>query len=241
MRYVWCIFEKLKSSSHLFIMLPDDYQNNLRYLINRFIFDNGFAPTTDQLASLSQTSLPEVEEGLSALADSHALVLHPNSFDIWVAHPFALFPTLFWVKTADKQWWGNCTWCSFGIAVLAKTDMQIFTKLDGEQEPVVINIKDDKVTDADYVVHFPIPASKLWDNVIYTCANILTFKTEADIDAWCKRHNKPKGHVMTVEKLWALSKLWYGNYLDPDFKRKTKEIAESMFEEVGLTDEFWKL
>lgn len=222
-------------------MNSNDYQNRLRYLINLFIFDNGFAPATNQLASLSDTSNHEVEQGLQALADNHALVLHPNSCDIWVAHPFALFPTLFWVKTADKNWWGNCAWCSFGIAALAKTDIQIFTKLDGEEEPLIISIKDDKIIDTDYVVHFPIPASKFWDNVIYTCANILTFKTESEIEAWCKRHNKPKGYVMSIEKVWGLSKLWYGNYLDPDFKRKTREIAQSMFEQMGLTGEFWKL
>jgi hypothetical protein len=222
-------------------MVSNDYQNRLRYFINRFIFDNGYAPTTNQLASLSDTTSREVEQGLQALADNHALVLHPNSFEIWVAHPFALFPTLFWVKAADKHWWGNCTWCSFGIAALTKTDTQIFTKLEGEEEPLTINIKGNKVIEEDYVVHFPIPANKFWDNVIYTCANILTFKGENDIEAWCKRHNKPKGHVMPIGKLWTLSRLWYGNYLDPDFRRKTKDIAQSMFEQVGLTSEFWKL
>lgn len=221
--------------------MTDELPNRIRYQVNRFIFDNGFAPTVNQLSKLLNLDEKEIRNGLTSLADNHAIVLHPNSFDIWVAHPFALFPTLFWVKTADKQWWGNCSWCSFGVASLTKTDTEIFTKLKGEQEPLKIEIKNNEVVQKDYVVHFPIPASKFWDNVIYTCSMMLIFKNENEIDEWCKHHNKPKGEVLPIDQVWALAQIWYGNYLDTDFKRKTKEIAENMFEQVGLTSEFWKL
>jgi len=53
----------------------------------RFIFDNGFAPTVDELAELLQTKVDIIEQTLKALTANHFLVLHPNSCDIWVAHP----------------------------------------------------------------------------------------------------------------------------------------------------------
>lgn len=221
--------------------MADDFQNKIRYHINRFIFDNGFAPCVGELVKLTQTDTKKVELGLKALSDNNALVLHPKSFDIWVAHPFALFPTLFWVKSAGKQWWGNCAWCSFGIATLINADAEIFTKLQGQQEPLTIHIKDNKVVEEDFVVHFPIPASKFWDNVIYTCSMMLIFKDENEVREWCKRHNKPKGQVLQIRQVWELSKLWYGNYLCKDFKRKTKQEAEEIFRQIGLTSDFWKL
>lgn len=221
--------------------MTDDYQNILRYHINRFIFDNGFAPTVSELSKQSHTTAIEVEKGLKALSDNHALVLHPNSFDIWVAHPFALFPTLFWVTTSHKHWWGNCPWCSFGIASLTKEDTNISTKLKGHEEPLLIQIKNGKVVQENYVVHFPIPAGKFWDNVVYTCPMMLIFKNENEVNDWCKQHNKPKGEVLPITQVWELAKIWYGNYLDTDFKRKTKDVAESMFAQVGLTSPFWKL
>ena len=70
---------------------------------------------------------------------------------------------------------------------------------------------------------------------------MLIFKDEKEIDEWCKNHNKPKGEVLPIQQVWELAQIWYGNYLDTDFKRKTKEIAESMFEQVGLTSNFRKL
>lgn len=221
--------------------MNDDIQNSIRYQVNRFIFDSGFAPSVTQLAELLALSQSEVENGLTALANNHAIVLHPNSFDIWVAHPFALFPTLFWVKTQGQQWWGNCPWCSLGIASLTKTDTEIFTKLKGQQEPLKIEIINNEIVQKEYVVHFPIPAREFWDNVIYTCSMMLIFENESEIDIWCKQHNKPKGEVLPIEQVWELAQIWYGNYLDPDFKRKSKEIAEAMFEQVGLTSSFWKL
>jgi hypothetical protein len=221
--------------------MNNDIQDKIRYQVNRFIFDNGFAPSVTQLADLLALPTAEIETGLTALANNHAIVLHPNSFDIWVAHPFALFPTLFWVKTDDQQWWGNCPWCSMGVASLTKKDTEIFTKLKGQQDPLKIEIINNKVVQKNYVVHFPIPARQFWDNVIYTCSMMLIFENESDIDEWCKQHNKPKGEVLPIEQVWELAQIWYGNYLAPDFKRKTKEIAEAMFAQVGLRSSFWKL
>lgn len=221
--------------------MNNDFQNQIRYHINRFIFDKGFAPTVDELVKLASADKSHIEQGLKALADNHALVLHPNSFDIWVAHPFALFPTLFWVKTKHKQWWGNCIWCSFGIATLTKADTEIYTKLQGQEESLTIHISDNKLVEENFVVHLPIPACKFWDNVIYTCANMLIFRNKNEVDEWCQRHNKPKGQVLPIGQVWELSKLWYGNYLDPDFKQKTKQEAEGIFEQIGLTSNFWKL
>jgi hypothetical protein len=65
----------------------DELQNRIRYQVNRFIFDNGIAPTVEQLASLLELDTKDIENGLTSLHDNHAIVLHPNSFDIWVAHP----------------------------------------------------------------------------------------------------------------------------------------------------------
>ena len=218
-----------------------ELQNQARYHINKHIFENGVGPSVEYLALTIGEPTSKIEEALTLLAENHALVLHPNSFDVWVAHPFALFPTLFWVKSNGKQWWGNCPWCSFGIAALCHANTEIFTKLNGEEESLKIDIVDNQVVQTDYVVHFPIPASKFWENVIYTCSMMLIFKNEEDVNEWCKRHNKPKGQVLPITQVWELAKIWYGNYLDPNFERKTKEIAESMFSQVGLTANFWKL
>lgn len=221
----------------------DELQDKIRLAVNQFIFDHGYGPKVTYLHEKLEGKYQanEIEEGLQKLQQNHAIVLHPNSSEIWVAHPFALFPTLFWVRSKGKKFWSNCPWCSFGIATLIKDDVDIHTKLGGEEESILITIRSGEVVQGNYVVHFPIPASHFWDNVIYTCSMMLIFNNEEEVNEWCQRHNKPKGEVLPIRQVWELSKVWYGNYLDPNFKRKTKEIADNMFESVGLTSSFWKL
>jgi hypothetical protein len=218
-------------------------QDKVRLKVNQFIFNNGFAPNTSQLSEMLTFPVVEIERGLSLLATNHAIVLHPNSYDIWVAHPFALFPTLFWVKSNNKQFWSNCIWCSFGIATLCQQegkDCDILTRLNGEEDNLLLQIRKNELIQKNYVVHLPIPVKHLWDNVIYTCSMQIVFENEQGVNDWCGRHNKQKGEVVPIEIIWDLAKIWYGNYMDEGFKRKTKETAEEMFASVGLTSEFFK-
>jgi hypothetical protein len=46
---------------------------------------------------------------------------------------------------------------------------------------------------------------------------------------------------MTLDQAWRLSKLWYGQRLDPDFRRPTVSEAQRIFEQVGLVGAFWEL
>ena len=221
--------------------MQQEFQDILRYHINRFIFDHGFGPTTLELALKTQTSEAEVKNGLDQLVASHAIVLHPNSHRIWVAHPYALFPTMFWVETDLRSWYGNCIWCSFGIAALAEGDAQIYTKLNGTIEPLTIHIRNGQVQESELVVHFPISARQFWDNVIFTCANMFAFDSEQAIEDWCKHHRVPKGEVKPIADVWELAQHWYGNYLSPTWTRKSAAEAGQIFQEVGFTSDFWKL
>ncbi len=218
-----------------------EQQDKIRYQINKYIFENGYAPEVKDLSAIMHVSEKEIEKGLDELAANHALVLHPASYKIWVAHPFALFPTLFWVKTSKKSWWGNCTWCSFGIAAAIKKDAEIYTKMKGEEETIILSIKDGQLQDADLLVHFPVPAKKFWDNVIYTCANMLVFRSEPEIVEWCERHRVSRGEIVPIQQVWELAQHWYGNYLHPRWTRKTVSEAETIFKQVGLTSDFWRL
>ena len=227
-------------------MEENELQDKIRYQINKWIFENGFAPNVNEISKEQNISEEETKKGLNLLAENHALVLHPNSHEIWVAHPFALFPTLFYVKTSSKnEWYSNCAWCSLGVAALTLNQnlkTEIFTKIAGEETPITIHINEEgEIIEKNFVVHFAIPAKKLWENVIYTCSMMLIFRNENEVDEWCKKYNKEKGEVKEIGKVWELAKIWYGDYLSVNFKRKTKEIAQEMFSRVDFTSDFWQL
>lgn len=150
-------------------------------------------------------------------------------------------PTNFYVRSPKGEWWGNCAWCSLGIAALLQEDVRITTTIGAETRQVEIRIKDGVIQEEEYVVHFPIPMKNAWDNVIYTCSNMLIFENESQIDKWSERHQISKGDVQPIAKIWAFAQRWYGNHLNPDWKKWTVDEAKVIFAEFELTGPIWDL
>jgi len=202
--------------------------SNLHYQILKDIIDHGFAPSVDSLAEIFQASSEDVVTALHELQEYHGVVLHPKETKIWVIHPFSLAPTNFYVTSKKGEWWGNCAWCSLGIAALLQEDVKIKTTIGAETKQIEINIIDGNIQEKNYFVHFPIPMKKAWDNVIYTCSNMLLFENEDQIDVWSAKHNIPKGDIQAVESIWNFSKKWYGNHLNPEWEKWTIQEAKQM-------------
>src|SRR5215216_830187 len=117
----------------------------LHYTVIKFIVDKGYGPEINELAELLGASEDEVAGALERLQEDHGLVLHPDGSKIWVAHPFSLAPTNFLVRCGDREWWGNCAWCSLGVAALLDRDVTITTALGANDKQVDVHIKDGRV------------------------------------------------------------------------------------------------
>jgi Alkylmercury lyase len=215
--------------------------SQLHYAIIKYIIDYGFAPGAATLSEILGVSISEIEEGLFALQEYHGVVLHPKEPKIWVIHPFSLAPTNFLVKSSKGIWWGNCAWCSLGVAALLNEDVTITTRFGAYDEQVVIHITGGKVIEENLFIHFPIPMKKAWDNVIYTCSNMLVFKNEEQINLWTERHNIPKGDIQPISNVWEFSKKWYGNHLNPRWEKWTMQEAKEIFAQFNLTNKTWDL
>jgi hypothetical protein len=70
---------------------------------------------------------------------------------------------------------------------------------------------------------------------------MLAFRSEEHVDRWCEAKGIPRGALLSIRQLWGLARAWYGNRLSEDWRRKTPEEAEAIFEEIGLAGPFWKL
>jgi len=214
---------------------------NLHFQIIKWIIEKGYAPTVDDLTSILKANEDQVINGLNKLQDYHGVVLHPNEPKVWVMHPFSLAPTNFFVQSSRGQWWGNCAWCSLGIAALLHEDVKITTTIGAEIKQIEINVVDGEVQEKGLFIHFPIPMAKAWDNVIYTCSNMLVFENEKQIDDWAKRHDVPKGDIQPIDNIWQFSKIWYGRHLDPNWTKWSIDDAKQLFTSFKLEGPLWEL
>lgn len=203
--------------------------------------ERGCAPSVQALAERFRVSREEMSAAMQALAEYHGVVLHPNSDEVWVIHPFSTAPTGFVCEAGERQWWGNCAWCSLGVARLAGGTCTIRTSLGMTGRQVTVRVENGELLDKDYVVHFPIPMTKAWDNVIYTCSLMLLFENEEDVDAWCAAHCKPKGDVRPIEQIWRFAAEWYGRHLDESWRKWTSEEAAAIFARQGLNGPIWEI
>jgi len=213
----------------------------LHHTILKHVIEKGYAPPLPVLASILEVHETEVVKALYALQEYHGVVLHPHKPEVWVIHPFSLAPTNFLVRSSTRQWWGNCAWCSLGIAALLNEDVTITTRYAAHDEQVVMHIVSGEVQEKQILIHFPVPMKNAWDNVIYTCSNMLAFKDEEEVDSWTKMHNIPKGDIQPVARILEFSKKWYGNHLNPEWRKWTMEEAKEIFRQFDLTGTTWDL
>lgn len=213
----------------------------LHHEIIEYFIEHGFAPSIAALSAVLDQPRESVTAALHALQNAHGVVLHPTSSEIWVAHPFSSAPTNFWVRSAGRAWWGNCAWCSMGIVALLGSDASITTTLGGESKQVAVGVVDGAVSPAELLVHFPTPMQHAWDNVVYTCSNMLLFDSEAAVDSWCARHRMPRGDVQPLEKIWKFARVWYGRHRDPEWTKWSPTEAKEIFSTFGLSGPTWEI
>lgn len=214
----------------------------LHHELIRGLVETCAIPSRDQLrALLGGVSAQELDRSFEDLAELHGVVLHPASHAVWAIHPFSLAPTPFLVESGTRRWWGNCAWCSLGIAVLVGEPCRITTTLGAEGEQVRLTVENGRVQPSDLVVHFPIPMSRAWDNVVYTCSTMLLFKDESQVVEWSSRHQIPRGDVQPIAKVLELAQRWYGEHLRPDWTKKSVAEARAIFADLGLSHPVWSL
>jgi hypothetical protein len=222
-------------------MTTDYLPERLHHLLIRDVAETGHAPDLARLSMLAGLEEAEAEQALKGLAEMHGVILVPNSCRVWSLHPFALLPTSFWVSTTAGGWWANCAWCSLGIGAALQEDVSIFTSEGAEGQRLEFQVDKGRAAPSGILMHFPYPPAQWWDNPYAPCANILFFSSEANIDAWCARHNHPKGAVLDLQTGIGLAAKWFGDYASPEWHRKTSAQARAIFSDLNLDPSFWTL
>ena len=68
---------------------------------------------------------------------------------------------------------------------------------------------------------------------------MLLFRSEESVNRWCEEHRLPRRPLVSLEQLWQLALIWYGNRLTPESRRPAPDEMVSVFASIGLTDPFW--
>jgi len=81
---------------------------------------------------------------------------------------FSTDPTNFRVTTERGGWWANCAWDSLAIIAALHTDGHIGSTWSDTGEPLALDVTDGQLDNSDGYIHFVVPASRWWDDVVFT-------------------------------------------------------------------------
>ena len=65
------------------------------------------------------------------------------------------------------------------------------------------------------------------------------FRSEEHVARWL--NGREPGATISITKLCQLADAWWGDRLAPDWQPHTRDQNQAILDEVGLTDEFWRL
>ncbi len=143
---------------------------NVRHFIYNHIAQTTTPPGLDEIALALDLSLPEVKKALEELDALHALFLDPGTYQVHIANPFSGLPdTGFVVDVGGKTYWANCAWDSYGvIAALQAENGDIRAACAYDGQPLHLKVRDGQAISAGEVIHFQVPFSQWYDDMVFT-------------------------------------------------------------------------
>lgn len=146
-----------------------DLDRTVRWAVFSSLRDRSVAPSADEIGDALGVGTDEVAASMRRLHDAHVLVLYEGTADVRMALPFAAKPTPFSVGVGDRRWWANFAWDAYAIpAALGADDAAIETDCPDCGDPMHLEIQRGDAVSGDALVHFLLPASRWWDDIVFT-------------------------------------------------------------------------
>ncbi|HLG08413.1 MAG TPA: organomercurial lyase [Gaiellaceae bacterium] len=147
----------------------DAFELDVRRHVYFSVVANGGPPTTRETAEAFGLPEPDIVDAYRRLHDAHALVLFPDTTEIWMANPFCFAPTPHRVTAGGRTWTGTCCWDALGIPSALHTDGEIATECACCGDPLRLVVRDGELADgADTLCHILVPARRWWEDIGFT-------------------------------------------------------------------------
>lgn len=140
----------------------------IRHFIYSHLVDTTLPPSVDETARHFNISIKETGALYKELADHHAIFLEPETYTVRMAWPFSAIPTDFKVRANGKTYFANCAWDMLGIPAALHSDATIEAVCTESNETVQLQIKNGEVSDSSLLVHFLLPFSRWYDDLVFT-------------------------------------------------------------------------
>jgi hypothetical protein len=142
----------------------------LRVFVYDTLIESGRAPDARAIGAHFGVSADDARQALRAQRIGKTLLTHPETGEIWMAGPFSAVPTSYRVLAGRTSWWANCAWDMLGIPVIVgqRVEVQATCTDCGDPFRTTVEPRTGPAPDAEWIVHFLVPASRWYDDIGFT-------------------------------------------------------------------------
>jgi hypothetical protein len=146
-----------------------DFDTKVKLKIYQMVARETVMPAASEVAAQLSVPAGEVQAAFKRLYRKRLLVPEPgDETRIRMAPPFSGVATPFRVEVSAKSYYANCVWDAFGVPAALHADATIHASDGFTGEPLLLQVKDGKPGQRDWVAHFAVPAAQWWRDIIYT-------------------------------------------------------------------------
>jgi hypothetical protein len=220
-----------------------DLDREVRIAIARSIKTRGKIPTIAAVAADIAKDVATVDASFARMIEARVFLPRKGSHEIHAYSPFCAEPTDFFVTAAGRVWFAIDAWDALGIPAALGQPGIVEAHCADCNASLAVEVDPDGATDVQTwtVMQVGVPARDFWKDIDYTVSTVLLFHSEEHAERWRERAKPPASTTLAIEQATALAHAWYGNKLDPDWRRFTADEAEALFDDLGLDPEFWRL
>jgi hypothetical protein len=128
----------------------------------------GTRPTVSDIAGQVGVTLPQAREILARLRAQRVLVLEADTESIRMAPPFSGVPTQHRVTADGVTFYANCAWDALGIPAALRRPATVHSRCEQSLQPLELPVSEDGPEPSDWLFHCVVPASKWWDDIVFT-------------------------------------------------------------------------
>jgi Alkylmercury lyase len=149
-------------------MSNDAFANQVRISTYQSTVRTGRVPKTAEVAAALGADLKQVRAAYERLSESHALMIDPETGELWRAAPFSAVPTGFPVRIGAIEYFGNCAWDALGIPAAMNKDAEIPTSCACCNQPITLEVSGGQLKRQEALIHIAVPARDWYKDVVFT-------------------------------------------------------------------------
>jgi len=145
-----------------------EFDTQVKLAIYRHFAETGRRPSPKEVAGHIGSDEGQVLEAYPRLRAMRLLVLEPDGTSIRMASPFSGVPTQHVVLVGGVEYFANCAWDALGIPAALHQAGEVHSLCGQSGERLRLKVGPDGPEPSTWLFHCLVPASKWWDDIVFT-------------------------------------------------------------------------